>query len=601
MKNLKKYGVILLALALLLSLATIALAAEGTEGPEGDPEVSADGSEPVAGGGLEGSKPEEPQKGYVSFDADYKEHTMVAYQIFLGSQLKDDTTTEDSPDGDETEADENYLGVTGWGPGVEAEALLAVLTGDGVLDGAFAGCVDAIDVAEVLNEKVDDGEFAKKFASFLHDNKDTVLNESKELDVSKENELDVGYWVILDETDPETLDGLGADSRAISSVLLRVIGNGRHDIATKVDVPTVDKKVEGQGAIVGSIGQVVNFTITATLPSNYADYDTYKMEFTDKMAPGLEFNKDSFKIKYGNGGTAVPLDEKMIVFWEYSSKDGSRFVLEIKNLKEVAPDLSYDNENMNTVILTYSATINEDAVTKVDNKVVLNYSNDPNWSDDPKSPTDPTPEETATVIVLDLTVEKVDGSTMEGLGGAGFTLYIKNEDNEWTKYGKEGSEYVKTVEPVEFTDEEGNTKTKYTLNFGQLGLGSYRLVETTVPAGYNKAEDLVFNVDAIKATEDDVKKDTTCKLKVGDVIGVKVVDDEGNLIEGLNPTVDTSEDETEVTYNYHLNTVVENFKGRTLPETGGIGTTIFYIVGGVLVIVAGVLLVTKKRMSKMDR
>ena len=110
-----------------------------------------------------------------------------------------------------------------------------------------------------------------------------------------------------------------------------------------------------------------------------------------------------------------------------------------------------------------------------------------------------------------------------------------------------------------------------TLEFVGLGEGEFTIKETTVPDGYNKIGDITVVIDWEAPAEGSNNCDWTVTVN-----GVEV--ENANDV-GL--------------YEFE----VENKSGATLPETGGMGTTIFYIAGGVLVVGAVVLMVTKKRMS----
>ena len=108
--------------------------------------------------------------------------------------------------------------------------------------------------------------------------------------------------------------------------------------------------------------------------------------------------------------------------------------------------------------------------------------------------------------------------------------------------------------------------------FTGLGAGEYTLSETKVPAGYNKIADISFEITAT------VSDDTTSQT-------------------GKQITFDTDNDDINVESDNTLTLTVENQKGTELPSTGGIGTTIFYVIGAILVLGAGILLVTRRRMN----
>ena len=210
--------------------------------------------------------------------------------------------------------------------------------------------------------------------------------------------------------------------------------------------------------------------------------------------------------------------------------------------------IAFDNDYIasladNTQItLNYSGLITSDAlsVDPATNKATL-ISGEGNKTE----------SDTIKVYNAKITVNKVDDKEAP-LAGAKFKL--KNSDGlyyagsgtngtaNWTADGVE-------VEAVEVTAEDG-TKT-YTAEFKGLKDGTYTLEESTVPTGYNKAADETITISANNTSETNLNQTKTIK----------------------------------------------NETGTVLPSTGGIGTTIFYIIGAILVIGAGIVLVTRRRMN----
>ena len=142
------------------------------------------------------------------------------------------------------------------------------------------------------------------------------------------------------------------------------------------------------------------------------------------------------------------------------------------------------------------------------------------------------------------------------LKGAGFTLYKKNASGTYEAVGSEL---------------KGEKMTTFT--WSGLDDGDYKLVETTTPAGYNTIDDIEFT---ITATHDVSSNDPQLKSLNG------------------------SDKFTGVILTGAVSANIENQSGAQLPSTGGMGTTIFYVLGSALVLGAVVLLVTKKRMSTKD-
>ena len=126
--------------------------------------------------------------------------------------------------------------------------------------------------------------------------------------------------------------------------------------------------------------------------------------------------------------------------------------------------------------------------------------------------------------------------------------------------------------------------------FSGLDDGIYRLKETVTPAGYNTIEDIEFTITAAHDTES-----VDPKLTALNVTGAKYIDEEGQELVDLG-TVTFTPDLTAGS----LTTVVENVGGTQLPETGGIGTTIFHVLGGLLVAGAVIILVMRFRRTREE-
>lgn len=294
------------------------------------------------------------------------------------------------------------------------------------------------------------------------------------------------------------------------------------------------------------VGQIVNYTITGKVPDT-TGFDEYTYEITDTMSEGLTFNESSLTVKVGN--VDVTSDNTKCIILKGADAAPNTFKVTIKVMKcKVGDD----------IVVTYNATVNEKAVATVStNKAVLKYSDNPT---DKESKAEK-PEVVHKVYSAKITIDKYwkEGETEHELAGVGFKLYKKESaatgGAEITKY------YVKDKTTNAVTWDEDITKATEVItdengaaNFTGLANGTYYLVETTTPAGFNPLTD----VKTIK--------------------------------------INGSEDGTGLTETVR----VENKTGAVLPSTGGMGTTVFYVLGAVLVVGAGVLLVTKKRMSRNE-
>lgn len=313
-------------------------------------------------------------------------------------------------------------------------------------------------------------------------------------------------------------------------------------IKEKNSQPTVDKQVqENSNSQWGesndaNIGDTVNFKTTI----NVVDGQPKNYVLHDKMSNGLTFDAGSVEVKIGDRTLTLGSDYTLIA----NPKDGCTFEIEFKE-NVLKPN--------DVVIVTYSATLNEKAViypepNTNETKLVYGEGSETTW------------DETKTFTYqFDLVKTKTDNTV---LNGAEFKLYdAKTEGNEIALID-EGNGVYRVATAAEKAAEGFVSATikagKVTIK--GLDSGTYYLEETKAPAGYNVlAERVEVKIDHANLTAT-VEGDTYVSG------GVQVI----------------------------------NQTGAELPSTGGIGTTIFYVVGGLLVVAAGVLLVTRKRMSKSE-
>lgn len=224
------------------------------------------------------------------------------------------------------------------------------------------------------------------------------------------------------------------------------------------------------------------------------------------------------------------------------------------------------------ILVEYSAVLNDNArVEKTApgniNKVYLEYSNNPNGEGIGK-----TPEDVVIVFTYKLDVHKIDGDTKANLAKVGFKLWRYAADGktkEWAQVNESGKLTGWTDAEKSATELVSDAKGL----FNVIGLddGTYYIHESTTLPGYNSIDDAAVTISA----------DTTNGQKGnGKVEELKTIEIKVNnkSVEGGVVTI-------------------ENRKGSTLPTTGGMGTTIFYVVGSILVLGAAILLITKKRMS----
>lgn len=321
--------------------------------------------------------------------------------------------------------------------------------------------------------------------------------------------------------------------------------------------PTVMKKVKDTNESTGvtsdwqdsadyKIGADVPYQITGTMPSNIADYTSYKYVFTDTMSKGLTYTANNAKITIGEKDVTSSFKE------DVTTKDGSTVVTwTCDNLKGIDGVTLDENTK---VVVNYTAKLNENAVLGSagnPNTVNLTYSNNPNKNGEGE--TGKTPDDKNIVFTYKTVVNKVDqdGKSLEG---AAFKLEKKQSDGTYKE--------VKS-----FTAGKDTTFT-----FTGLDDGDYRLTETTTPAGYNTITPIEFTISATHDETADEPKLLTLSGKA-------------NTGEATF-TADTNDGS--------LTTDVVNKKGSTLPSTGGMGTTVLYVAGAAIVVAAGIGLAIRR-------
>ena len=358
-------------------------------------------------------------------------------------------------------------------------------------------------------------------------------------------EVPTGYYLIKDAT---AVTG----SDAATTYLVKVV-DGNIEIARKTSVPSSEKKVKDVNDSTGDttgwqdsadydIGDDVPFQLTGTVASNYDSYKTYKFVFHDKESVGLTFKPETVVVKVD--GKTITSDYTVVT----NTKDNDTFDVVFNNLKVIK-----EVKAGSVITVEYSSTLNEQAVlgsTGNPNTMHLEFSNNPN--DAQGGETGETPDETVIVFTYKVVANKIN-ENKEALNGASFKLEKKLADGSWKDLGT-----------IDGTD-------KSTFEWSGLDDGDYKITETVTPERYNYIDPIKFTIEAGHVTSSDTP---TLESLNG-----------GNLFTGEVSTGAVSAN-------------IENKKGSVLPSTGGIGTTIFYVIGGILMVGAGVILVSRRRRSK---
>lgn len=402
--------------------------------------------------------------------------------------------------------------------------------------------IDSLGQVKKLKKEgfVNDSENAKAFAAVALAWAKTQSNIAVASVTAGNNEakftgLKEGYYLV--DTTTGSLCSVG-----------NVTGSTAVTIKEKNGVPSVDKQVqEDSDSSWGDkndaeIGQEVNFKTTINVTAG----NTTNYVLHDKMT-GLTYKADSIQITKANGTVALTQGTDYTI---ETPKDGCSFEIKfVNNGKLNAGDV---------VVVTYTATVNADAVvagTGNTNETWLDYGNNGHTTHD-----------TTRTYVWEFKIYKYTKGAGENetvaLPHAEFVLYKKS--------GETKSYLTASGNKLTGWTTEENSATKFTsdnngnISISGLDAGEYYLKETKAPDGYNKLTD-------------DIKVVLTKEYNESTNVGTAFFA-YSNV---------TKEDKVEV----------ENNAGTTLPSTGGMGTTVFYVVGGGLMAVAVVLLVTKKRME----
>ena len=415
-----------------------------------------------------------------------------------------------------------------------------------------------------------------------------------------------GYYLV-------TGTATAPDNQTVTAACSLTTAKPTVTVNPKVDAPSIDKKIVEEDKLVSAntanIGDSVNYKITSSVP-NMQGYVKYYFVMEDTLSKGLTFN-DDLTITIGANTLEAGKDYTLSVSEKADGTTGIEIVFK--------DFIQYKAQDGEAIIVTYSATLNQDAdldpTVGNPNTVKLIYSNNPNKTGsgvDEPAPNDPvgeTPESKTKTYVTGVKLTKVDSavSTKKLTGakfeikGTGMKVVLVNKEiykasDSGTYYMLKAGTYTTEVPTGATKDKYDSTTQKYekvtvidkttipteinatgyvdangVLTFEGLGAGEYEITELVAPQGYNLLKDpikLVITADA--------------------------------ALDKCTWTVTANGDKLFADNEYLYALTVENSAGTELPSTGGIGTTIFYIVGSLLAVGAVILLVTKKRMDKTE-
>ena len=419
------------------------------------------------------------------------------------------------------------------------------------------------DKAKALTGEAEAKAFASEVAQYLADPAAGTGTDSI-------TGLAAGYYLIKN-TDVGT-------GEVFTDYILQVVENVT--VQPKSGKPTLDKQIKhndnGEWGVVGDnqIGDTVYFRTITTVPI-VSGYTQYKYVIYDEMSAGLTSNvktENDVTIKVND---TTELDKKYYTV-TVDGTNANKFTVTVDVLNAIKDGKMVEG---NTLYTYYTGILNEKAKVyndgKQDNKAYLEYSNNPHDN----TTTNSTPVKVVYDWTFKMEINKIDGESNVPLSDAKFVL-SKNGSRSLGTIGDDGtpSNTKDLINLIENSDGSytvapaGHTGT-YVMTAGNItikGLDDateYYLYETKAPAGYNRLTDAV----KFKITADYDETGEKC----------------------TSVTTKVNEDAPQA----GLSITVKNNAGTQLPSTGGIGTTLFYVIGGVLMAVAAVLLVTKKRMN----
>ena len=369
--------------------------------------------------------------------------------------------------------------------------------------------------------------------------------------------VDPGYYLFKDTT--TTAENEVYITEVVGDVTIK---------AKNSNVPGFEKKLrdkndttdngfgEWQDVADHDIGDAIPFKLEGTVPDDYTEYTSYYFAFHDKEEAGLTFNPNSVKVYVDDTEIKTGFEVKTSNF---AQGEDCTFEVIFNDLKQIS-----EVHAGSVIRVEYTSTLNPNAVIGGNgnlNKAQLEYSNNPRDT----SSKDKTVWDNVVVFTYQVVVNKYANSVEENnkLKGAEFTLTKKLKDST-----------PKVITAVKYED-------GVQFIFKGLDDGEYTLTETVTPEGYNTIDPITFKVSANHAITWDGTGDRNTLLE--SLTGNPVT---GKITFAKNANVNGS-----------LVTDIINKSGTVLPSTGGMGTTVFYVVGGGLMAVAVVLLVTKKRME----
>lgn len=427
--------------------------------------------------------------------------------------------------------------------------------------------------------------FAKKAAAWAKDTKNNVTvaktavaapSQDSTAYEAKLKDLSYGYYVVSPQ------DGsTGNDNRGTTAMLANV-KQTTYEMHLKSEYPTVDKTVaddDHNGGSDAQIGDTLKFTLTSKVP-DLGEYRYFNFRFVDTLSKGLTLNVGSIKVKIGE--KTLTLSNDNLVTGQYTvatekvidPQGATKLTITLKDLVKLVNSAGFEGVAAgDSITVTYSATLNKDAAVGIDPNGDNTNSAKVEWGTKNETDYDGSSNEDKThTYTFDFKIKKTDDTQQTANPLADAKFQIKNGKDTPMKLvvvsdGSNSQPLV--VRPAISPGEDDGAKTEVAtpksglITFQGFDAGTYKLVETEAPAGYNKLKD-----------EIEVVITPTYKQEDGTLKSYEVTFDTQKPADGLF--------------------VIVNKKGIELPETGGMGTILFTLVGAAAIGYG----IYRKRMAK---
>jgi fimbrial isopeptide formation D2 family protein len=401
---------------------------------------------------------------------------------------------------------------------------------------------------------IESGKLYSNIANALR--ADTKLT-SATLTIDKAQYLSEGYWLFLTNYD-STNNGT---NQVGTAPIYAVVGGSDLTISPKSDLPKVTKEVKNDAAGANwsnvadsQVGQDLLYRLTGTVADALPSYKTYSYKFTDTLSAGLTADSDSVAVTVNTGGTDYAVASASYTKSLTPNADDGKSTLvveftDLKSLKDTS-DAAIPVNATTKVYVTYKAKLNSSAVMASgynDNSVKLTYSNNPDTG---------SKGDTTTVNVRDYTYKlnlvKVDSSQQSTtLSGAKFTIQATGPDEG------AGTQYVQADGTLGDKSYEFTTGDAGSVSVSGLDVGTYKVVETQAPDGYNTVKDFYFTIAA-------------------------TYDDSGTLTKVFATTTDANAADASAGTDNAVTVTVKDKAGMSLPLTGQAGVTLTWVAGGVV-------------------